>query len=253
MDSISAFIDNRSDSNTEWTAQVVNPTGPTQIQKMAKDLYNGLNIEITNNDVTGLADDLFLVLRDGRVIASSPMSVLRETLLLVNADRYKTGTQLVGEIDVPDVILELSDTVFTLQGFPKSNTEKVVLTLIARYVEQQALVNQSGTLRTSFQKLSRLNDEQGTRRFYEHLGQTTGLETHVYGVPDWDVPADLGLISHEVTNDEIRKCWFVVHQGKTGQNIAMLAVNVEPYTWKGYWTFDTNDIEALDQYISQTY
>lgn len=220
---------------------------------MAEDLYGSLNIETSETELAGLEDDLFLVMRDGRVVASSPMGTLKDTLLMVNADFYKTGTRLVGEIDVPDVILELSNTVFTLEGYPKSNTEKLVLTLMARYIEQQALAQQTGTLRTSFQKLSRLDDERGTRQFYEQLGQTEGLAVHVYGVPDWEPPTELGLVSHGVGDAELRKSWFVVHRGDTGHDVAMLAIKTKPNTWEGYWTFDTDDIRDIDRYISRTF
>jgi hypothetical protein len=252
-ESLSAFVARRSASDTDWSAQVVNRTGPEPIQSMAEDLYSSLDIETSDTELADFADDLFLVLRDGKVVASSPMRALRDTLLMVNADHYTTGTNLVGEIDVPDVVLELSDTVFTLEGFPKSNTEKLVLTLIARYVEQQALVHGSGTLRTSFQKLSRLDDERGTLEFYERLGQTEGLETHVYGVPDWDPPDELGLVTHGVVDDEIRNSWFVVHRADTGSDVAMLALTTGGNTWDGYWTFDSEHIRAMDRYITRTF
>jgi len=220
---------------------------------MAEGLYESLDVEVSEIELDGLTDDLFLVLRDGKVVASSPMETLKDTLLMVNADRYKTGTRLVGEIDVPDVVLALSDTVFSLEGFPKSNTEKLVLTLISRYIEQQALAQQTGTLRSSFQRLSRLDDERGTREFYEQLGQTEGLETHVYGVPDWEPPAEFGLNCHEVVDDEIRTSWLVVHRTAAAQSAAMVAVKTEEHAWEGYWTFDVDEIRAIDQYIVQAF
>jgi DICT domain-containing protein len=252
-DSLSGFIDQRRTPDSEWSAQVVNRTDPEPIQTMAEGLYDGLDIETSETELDGLADDLFLVLRDGRVVASSPLGILKDTLLMVNVDRYRTGTQLVGEIDVPDVILELSDTVFSLEGFPESNTEKLVLTLIARYIEQRALGLQTGTLRSSFQRLSRLDDERGTREFYEQLGRTEGVETHVYGVPDWEPPAELGLNCHEVVDDEIRESWVVVYRTGAPQDAAMVAVETGRNTWDGYWTFDPDEVRAVDRYITETF
>ena len=230
-DSLSAFIDQRRTPDSDWSAQVVNRTDPEPVQTMAEGLYDGLDIETSETELDGLDDDLFLVLRDGRVVASSPLGILKDTLLMVNVDRYRTGTQLVGEIDVPDVILELSDTVFSLE----------------------ALGQQTGTLRSSFQRLSRLDDERGTLEFYEQLGQTEGVETHVYGVPDWEPPAELGVNCHEVVDDEIRESWVVVYRTETAQSVAMVAIKTGRNTWDGYWTFDTDEIRAIDRYITQTF
>jgi hypothetical protein len=33
----------------------------------------------------------------------------------------------------------------------------------------------------------------------------------------------------------------------------MLAVKTDPYVWKGFWTFDTDEIRAIQQYIEATF
>lgn len=255
LESLPAFVETKEHDSSEpaWSAQVVNRTDPQPIQTMAEELYESLDIETSETELAGFDDDLFVVICDGRIVASSPVQTLKETLLMVNSDLYKTGSASVREIDVPDVILELSDTVFTLKGFPKSNTGKLVLTLIARYIEQQAVLQQSGTLRTSFQKLSRLDDEQGTWEVYEQLGAIDELQTHVYGYPDWNPLPELDLLAHEVRNPEIRESWFVVYSAESVRDAAMLAVNTGSQTWKGYWTFDADEIRRLDDFITRTF
>jgi DICT domain-containing protein len=57
------------------------------------------------------------------------------------------------------------------------------LIVISRYIERHAWQAGEGTLRTSFQRLSRIDDERGTREMYETLAGTD-IRTHVYGIPD---------------------------------------------------------------------
>jgi len=252
-ESLSEFVERQNGSEPEWSAQIVNSTDPEPIRRMADQLVGGLDMEASEKELDDFDDDLFLILRDGEVVASSPMKTLRDTLLMVNSDLYMTGATSVQDINVPDVIMELSDTVFALRGFPKSNTEKLVLTLVSRYIEWEALTQQTGTLRASFQRLSRLDDERGTREVYERLGRVKGLTTHVYGLPDWNPSTALNVNSHGTENKEIQKNWFVIYRSDTGQDVAMLANEIRPNTWEGYWTFEADEIRALDQYVKQTF
>jgi len=250
-DSISVFIHQKEDS--EWSVQVINPTQTEPMQNMAENLFGGLNIELEEIELEGVEDDLFLVIQDDQVVASSPLKTLKDTLLLVNSDLYTTGTKSIEEVNIPETVQTLTDTVFTLSGFPESNTEKLVLTLVSRHIEQQAMTSETGILRSSFQRLSRLDDEQGTREVYNTLGQRPDLDVHVYGFPDWDPPSEMGVTAHPVRNEEIRKTWFVVYTTEAGTDRAMLATKVGPNTWKGYWTLNSPEIQAIDSYITQTY
>lgn len=248
--SLSAFVERK--GATEWSVQLINPTRSEPLLKMTEGLFESLNVGFSQTEVENVGDDLVLVIRDGRVVASSPLKNLEDTLLMVNSDLYTTGTAPIQEITIPDVVQELSDTVFTLVGYPDSNTEKLLLTLVSRHIEQQALRSRTGTLRSSFQRLSLLDDEQGTREVYEQLGKLSELETHVYGVPDWIPPSEMGLTVHRV-QEEIPDTWFVVHRADAATDRAMLAVRSEANTWKGYWTRDSAEIRAIDDYVSQTF
>ncbi|MFB6186988.1 MAG: hypothetical protein ABEI86_09015, partial [Halobacteriaceae archaeon] len=127
--------------------------------------------------------DLLVLLKDDEIVETSPLSTLEDSLLLVNSDLYKTGTKQIEDTDLPDVVTNLSDTIFTLRGYPEADVEKLVLTLVSRYIEYQAWRHQTGTLRTGFQRLSRLTDERGTQEVYERLGGIDDLDLAVYGVP----------------------------------------------------------------------
>ena len=117
----------QSDS-AEWSLQIINRTGPEPIKRMVEDLFGNLSTQVSETTREEADTDLVVLLRDGEVVGSSSLSTLRDTLLLVNSDYYRTGAADLGNLDVPDVILELSDTVFTLRGYPDSNNEKLVLT-----------------------------------------------------------------------------------------------------------------------------
>jgi hypothetical protein len=250
-ESLTAFIDRKTTS--PWTVQLVNPTGAAPIRKMAETVFGGLDVDLTEIQRDDRVDDLLLLLRDGEVVASSPLSVLEETLLLVNSDLYSTGTRNLEDVEVPDVIHELSDTVFRLQGYPDAHAEKLVLTLLSRSIERQAMEAGAGTLRASFQWLSRLDDEGGTREVYQRLGDRAGLETHVYGVPDWTAPPEFGPIVHETRDDEIVDHWFVLYRSEGGPAQGMLATRADPNTWQGYWTTDATEIRAIERYVAETF
>lgn len=245
------FLQGREDSG--WAVQMVNRTGPEPMRNMLQNLFDGLSIEMSEEQLVGFDDDMVLLLRDGEVVESSPLDDLKRTLLMVNGDFYRTGTETLAAIDPPDVIQQLSGTVFSLRGFPASNTEKLVLILLSRYIESLAQQTGAGTLRTSFQRLSRLHDEGGTWRVYRKLGKTEGLETHVYGIPDWTPPADSGLLVHGVTNEAITENWFVVHRPIGGSGAAMVAITTGKNEWKGFWTFDESEIRAIDDCIKQEF
>ena len=250
-DSLTEFIDRV--ETTEWSVRIVNRTEPEPVRRMLDDLFGGLSIDTEETEQTEAADDRLLLFHEGEVVASSPLSAVKESLLLVNSDLYRTGATDIEEIDPPDVIVELSDTVFSLRGYPESSVEKLVLTLISRYIEYRAWTERDGELRTSFQRLSRLDDESGTREIYDRLGRLAGIDVHVFGFPDWNPAESMDVTVHGVDDDEILRHWFVVYDGDDGRSVAMLAVKTGSSEWEGFWTFEAGRIEAISEYVSRTF
>ncbi|MFC7173385.1 DICT sensory domain-containing protein [Haloplanus litoreus] len=105
-----------------------------------------------------------------------------QSFLLVNADRFKTSAWGFDDA-VPSVLTGMDGTLFDLRGHPASNKETLLLVLISRHIERLAHEAGVGTVRSAFQRLSRLEDEFGTRQVYERLSGRTP-DVHVYGVPD---------------------------------------------------------------------
>lgn len=239
--------------SSDLSAQIVNLTQPDEVKKMASDLFEGMAIGVSEVQSNNEADDEFVLVDSGTVVASTSMSTIRDTLLMVNTDLYRTGTYSLEDVTIPQVLLNLSDTVFKLVGYPDSNTEKLVLALMSRYIERQAWLHETGVIRASFQHLSRLYNEKGTRRVYERLGALPELDVHAYGIPDQDQPPGLSMTVHGLRDEELRQSWFVVHHTDDGESVGMLALERGSNEWEGFWTFNNDDIDALNEYIKQSF
>lgn len=150
-------------------------------------------------------------------------------------------------METPDVISELSAV-----RIPGDRENKYVLTQVSRHVEAMAYKTGSGELHSSFQRLSRLTGERGTRQVYERLGDTD-LSVHVYGVPDTE--PDLPVTVYGGTGAELRDAWFVVHDGdgNDGWKGALVAEAVGPNTYRGFWTFDPGTVDDVLAYVTATY
>lgn len=250
-DSLRTFIDDR--GAPEWSVRVINRTEPNAIQGMIEDVFGSLSIDVTETTLPDADDDLVVLVRDGEVVASSPLGTFKETILLVNSDIHRTGTRSIEAVDPPDVIVQLSNAVFTLRGYPASNTEKLILTLVSRYIERQAWSHGDGTIRTGLQRLSRFDDERGTREVYERLGRVDGLDVDVYGVPDWTPPDPLDVGVHGVSDGEIERSWFVVYRAADATSVAMLAEEVDRNEWRGFWTVEADEVDAIDRYVRRAF
>jgi DICT domain-containing protein len=107
--------------------------------------------------------------------------------------------------------------------------------MISRYIEQLAWQHETGRLRSSFQRLSRLDDERGTRRVYRTLGETD-VDVHVYGVPDW-LPPETFVVFHA--------------EDAAARTAALVAEKVSDNEWEALWTFDDDWVRAVNRYIER--
>jgi len=215
---------------------------------------------------SGTLENLALLVEGDEVIAGSTLDELGKAVLFVNSDLYTTGGRTLRELDLPAVITRLEDAVFTLRGYPESNRQKLLLITISRFVERAAWTAGDGTLRSSFQRLSRLNDETGTREVYERVAEA-GVDTHLYGVPD-DLPRGLDAVVHGGKSADFTDSWFVVYRPPDGPEavndepstdlergvrggVGLLAVEREPRVWQGTWTFDPDRLRELNGYVER--
>jgi len=234
---------------------VANRTAPRPLAEMVEDAFEDQPVDVDERSLPDRDEDVVALVRDGAVVATSSLDALADALLLVNSDLFRTGARDLAEVDVPDVLAGLDEVPFTLRGYPQSDTEKLLLILVSRYVERTAWEAGEGTLRASFQRLSRIDDERGTRRVYETLADTA-VDTHVYGVPDWTPTRDLGVTMHGGYGEDFRRAWFVVYvpqsdaSGSAGEHAALVAVETDPGVWEGYWTYSAARVAELNEYIA---
>ncbi|WP_435194900.1 DICT sensory domain-containing protein [Natronomonas sp. EA1] len=250
VDSLLSFI--RTADRPERTLALVNRTVPRPFQTLLEETFEDQGIVVREAAVPDEAADVLYLLDGDDLVATSPLSTLQETVLLVNSDLYITSTRGFDDLELPAVIEELAETRFSLRGYPESNKEKLLLIVLSRCIERLALDGDGGTLRASFQRLSRLRDELGTREVYERLGETN-TDVHVYGVPDRS-PAIDALSVHGGESTEYRDSWFVVYAPASpeAEHAALVAIETAPREWDAVWTFDPETVRAVDAYIAAT-
>lgn len=249
-ESLAAFIERG--GGRDLSLAVVNRTRPRPIQDMLEETFDERTLEVGELDLPDAAEDVVALLDGDEVVASSPLHALEDEILFVNSDLYITGAKALGDVTLPSVFANLDETPFRVRGYPASDSEKLPLIMISRYIEQLAWEHGSGRLRSSFQRLSRLNDERGTRQVYRTLGETD-VDVHVYGVPDWLPPKSFPGVIHAGYHGEFRTSWFVVFhvddpQAKTA---ALVAERVGDNEWEALWTFDDDRIRAVNRYIER--
>lgn len=125
---------------------------------------------------------------------------------------------------------------------------------ISRFVERRALAAGGGEHHATFQRLSRLDDEFGTRRTYEWLAES-GVDTHGYGVLD-EPGAVRGLdaTAHAGDHAEARDSWVVLFASDEGAgHAALVAVETGDNRRTGAWTFDPDTVERVRAYLEQRF
>lgn len=243
------FLDAPDGPNRSLT--VVNRTQPEPFQRMIEKLFDGQDVRTAEGSSQQFAENTVLLLEGEDVVAKSQLEELQDSILMVNSDLYSTGTRDLENTNVPAVIEELTDIRFSLQGYPESNSEKLLLILISRYIERLAFEHGDGTLRSSFQRLSRIADEQGTRRVYERVADTD-VDVHVYGQPDWTPTPEFPVTMHGGYTADFRDSWFVIHtppDESATRAGALLAIEDEPRSWEGFWTYDDALVEDMAAYV----
>lgn len=168
----------------------------------------------------------FVVLRDGdEFLAAADLDDLRRAVTfeagLVDASDFEDTT-------VPDVLKHVDDTTFTAVG-------KRRMVLASREIEERAWRCSGGELHAGFQQLSLLRDQWN---LYERIGGR-GVTVHAYGADDWRPPATDWLTVHAADDDWIRESWFVAYDAPDEGDCALVAEELEPDEFEGFWTYDS--------------
>lgn len=269
-----SFVDDVPDR--EHALVVLNRTQARPVLELLEATFPEHSVPVRELSIPDDEGDIVALVREGEVLATSPLSAVAEQLLFVNSDLFTTGTRPLEDVDLPEVLVGLDDVRLQLRGYPESDREKLVLIAVSRLIERRAVAAERGTLRTSFQRLSRVDDERGTRFVYERL-QETDVDVHVYGVADELPEPDVRDVVHASRDDDLRRSWFVVYtppgwedaasdssgnwsepDGRDRDDVALgpaalLAVETSPRTWTGFWTFDPDRVRSLNRYVERSY
>jgi hypothetical protein len=225
---------------------VANRTRSEPIQRLFEAAFEDLPVEVGDVDFPGTEADLVVLVRDDTVVATSSLDELLNSYLLINSDRYLTGGIDDATHDLPAVLTNLDETTFEVCGYPETNKGKFLLIAISRYIETRALHAGTGTLRATFQDLSRIDDEVGTRRLYRTLAETD-LDVHVYGYQG-EVPDDIDVTVHVGDHDGYRRTWCVVYTPPEGEpgHAALVAIEGDDNEWVGSWTYRPDAVRRLE-------
>lgn len=248
--SISEFI--RSAGSREKTVTVYNDDKPEPIMRMLRRMFDAEDVTLREEEPPEKGPANVVVLEGeaegDESFAISPVRDISESVLLVNSDLYITGTREIDEVETPDVLAGLDGTTFTVEG-----KQKMLLIEISRHIEAIAWREQRGQLHSGFQYLSRIEDERGTKRVYERLADT-GVDVHIYGVPDEMPEVPDGVTVHADDGDEVRSSWFVALDGvPDSEKAALLAEKAGPSEWRGFWTFDPDLTDDVCEYLRERY
>lgn len=228
---------------------VLNRTSPDPVRGLLDSLLDKQAVSISDVDSPEEETDIVALVEDGEVLARSTITELLESVLLINSDLYKTGAIELNDVALPDVLTGLEEVPFRVRGYPKSHKEKLLLIVISRVIERIAAETDAGTLRSSFQRLSRIRDERGTYEVYQTLG-SGGVDVHVYGVDDADL-TELCVTPHGGSSFPYRRSWFVVFTppGDNRDHAALVAIEDEPNVWDRFWTFRPDLVTRIEAYI----
>lgn len=238
--------------STEKTLTVRNSDEPEPLVRMLERMVDAPDVDVRRSDPgpDGPGNLVLLETGDGdeRELAVSSIADVGNSVLMVNSDLYFTGTRSIDEVDTPDVLAGLAETTFTVSG-----KQKMLLIEISRHLESLAYRAGGSTLHAGFQYLSRVEDERGTKAVYERLADG-GASVHLYGVPNRLPDLPDGIAVHADDGEEIRRSWFVVTTGcDERMQGALLAEEVGPNEWSGFWTFDPTVVGRIASYLTETY
>jgi hypothetical protein len=240
------------DDGTKRSLAVVDGGGPRVVRRALERLFENQSVGVRDDvPLDGPAEgDLVVLLDGGEVVASDPLSAVYRAILGVNTDLYTTGARGLEDADLPDVVSGLSGTTFRLRDYPTSEREKLLLVAVSRAIERRAFLGGGGKVRSSFQRLSRVEDERGTRSVYERLCER-GLDVHLYGRPDWTPGPEFGATIHGGYTPDFTDSWFVVYDPEgDGEPAAMVALR-RGREWAGRWTFDPERVRELVRYVER--
>lgn len=207
------------------------------------DYFERLDLETSSVSAAGLPD-AFLVLTDGDTYRGG---VGIETLHEYLFDSFGGGSlEALAEESrqrpvVEGFLARLDQNVYSLSG-----ERRLPLICISQLLESRACRRGDGCLHAGVQNLTTFERAPATWTRYNKIADT-GVETTVYGRPDWN-PDDWGAVTAygDTTGELVGEYWFVVYSGpERHDDGALLARETDAGRYTGFWTFDSDTVDDL--------
>ncbi|MEE6211458.1 DICT sensory domain-containing protein [Salarchaeum sp. III] len=238
MDSIRSLVE-RVESEGR-TLTVYDPADERVVDRL-RDYFGPQRVTVTVAESRGSnAPANFAVLHeDGDVVAASDLDDVDSVIA------FEAGIVSDPDFDrdAYPAVLEHDDTT-TFTSFNKRS-----MIIASREVEVSAYNVGHGELRVGFQALSKMEDQW---RVYTQLADS-GLDVHVYGIPDWEKPQrELDIAFHTDDVQEVRESWFVVYDGdgRDARKLALIAHEQDDGTFHGFWTYDAGVVDEFLDYVN---
>lgn len=226
----------------EKTLTVFNADDAAAVVGEFRERFADRNVVVTSEATpSGKPGEFVTLSEDGEVLTAASLTDLRQML-------SETDTA-IGLSDSPyrPILDHLDETMFTSWSIEQ-------MVRASREIEDRAWRVGNGRLYAGFQSLSTL---RGELPVYERLA-SKDLDIHAYAVPDEDPPDHDGLTLHIERATEIEESWFVVFDGGDGADAAdnkcaLLAEERDPRQFYGFWTYDSDTVDWIFDYLESTY
>lgn len=233
----------------EYTLVVAHPSAEWLSESNFEQLFGSPSIEISHLDVPEVDQDRLFLFHEGDVIASSPVRAVTDAVAEVET-MIASGTARLESLELPSILVELDEVPFAAAG-PDGTRLKLLFTMISRHIEATALDADAGKLRVGFQRLSRIGADQEahTRNVYDQLAESN-VAVYAYGQPDAVPPASLEMIIHGGHTEDLLRNWFLVYRAPEQDiTVAFVAHDHGPGAWRGFWTFQPDRVNQINDYL----
>ena len=229
--------------STGYTLTVCNPEDESKLDMLA-DRLEQYGVETRAADLsTTTPTDAAVLHRGEEPLAMSPAGELYDAV------QFEAPASDETESAARPAVLERAHR----RQYTVDNGGKLRMVRISRLVERRALDVGEGTLHAGFQRLSRVEDELGTRELYERIARTD-VDVHMYGRPS-RVPNREWYTIHAGETPELAESWFVVFDGggREGTMGALVSEETAPEEYSGFWTYQPDLVRTVDDYLRTAY
>lgn len=131
-----------------------------------------------------------------------------------------------------------------------SGVNRRELLAVSREIEDRAYRVGEGTLRASFQTLSKFRSQTAV---YLTLAAETDLDIHIYALDDWTPPKIGGLTYHTENVERLQPHWALAYDGGPRDSQACgLVAREQVENYAGFWTNDPALVEEIATALADT-